>query len=71
MQVRDAHRRPDVLDLLRSIAADGRAAVVVEWGWPAPYDVGPLGLARISTRGSSGPGVVAVTELLREAGWAR
>ena len=68
VQVRDAHRRPDVLDLLRSIAADGRAAVVVEWGWPGAYDVG---LARISTRGSSGPGVVAVTELLREAGWAR
>ena len=68
VQVRDAHRRPEVLDLLRSVAADGRAAVVVEWGWPAAYDVG---LARISTRGSSGPGVVAVTELLREAGWAR
>ena len=68
VQVRDAHRRPEVLDLLRSIAADGRAAVVVEWGWPAASDVG---LARISTRGSSGPGVIAVTELLREAGWAR
>lgn len=68
VQVRDAHRRPDVLDLLRSIEADGRAAVVVEWGWPGTYDTG---LARISTRGSSGPGVVAVTELLREAGWAR
>ncbi|RYB88700.1 glycoside hydrolase [Nocardioides glacieisoli] len=68
VQVRDAHRRPDLLDLLRSIAADGRAAVVVEWGWPGTCDVG---LARISTRGSSGPGVVAVTELLREAGWAR
>jgi beta-N-acetylhexosaminidase len=68
VQVRDAHRRPDVLDLLRSIAADGRAAVVVEWGWPGTCDVG---LARISTRGSSGPGVVAVTQLLREAGWAQ
>ena len=68
VQVRDAHRRPDVLDLLRTIAAEDRAAVVVEWGWPAAYDVG---LARISTRGSSGPGVVAVTQLLREAGWER
>ncbi|MBL0749830.1 glycoside hydrolase family 3 protein [Nocardioides baculatus] len=68
VQVRDAHRRPDVIDLLRSIAAEGRAAVVVEWGWPGTCDVG---LARISTRGSSGPGVAAVTELLREAGWAR
>jgi beta-N-acetylhexosaminidase len=68
VQVRDAHRRPEVLDLLRSLAQAGRHAVVVEWGWPAAYDVG---LARISTRGSSGPGVVAVTELLREAGWTR
>ncbi len=68
VQVRDAHRRPEVLDFLRSLADDGRRAVVVEWGWPAAYDVG---LARISTRGSSGPGVVAVTELLREAGWER
>ncbi|GAA5124050.1 glycoside hydrolase family 3 protein [Alloalcanivorax gelatiniphagus] len=68
VQVRDAHRRPAVLDLLRSLATAGRAAVVVEWGWPAPYDVG---LARICTRGSSGPGVVAVTEVLREAGWTR
>jgi beta-N-acetylhexosaminidase len=68
VQVRDAHRRPDVLTLLRSIAADGRPAVVVEWGWPAAYDTG---LARISARGSSGPGVVAVTEVLREAGWTR
>ena len=68
VQVRDAHRRPDVLTLLRSIAASGRPAVVVEWGWPGAYDTG---LARISTRGSSGPGVVAVTELLREAGWER
>ncbi len=68
VQVRDAHRRPEVLALLRAIAADGRPAVVVEWGWPGAYDTG---LARISTRGSSGPGVTAVEQLLREAGWAR
>ena len=68
VQVRDAHRRPEVLDLLRSLAASGRPAVVVEWGWPAAYEVG---LARISTRGSSGPGVAAVVEVLREAGWTR
>ena len=66
VQVRDAHRRPEVLGLLRSLADSRRRAVVVEWGWPAAYDVG---LARISARGSSGPGVAAVTELLREAGW--
>jgi beta-N-acetylhexosaminidase len=68
VQVRDAGRRPEVLALLRSIAASGRPAVVVEWGWPAAYDVG---LGRICTRGSSGPGVAAVTEALRGAGWTR
>jgi beta-N-acetylhexosaminidase len=68
VQVRDAGRRPEVLALLRSIAGSGRRAVVVEWGWPAPYDVG---LGRICTRGSSGPGVAAVVEVLRGAGWTR
>ncbi|WP_322919837.1 glycoside hydrolase family 3 protein [Nocardioides renjunii] len=68
VQVRDAHRRPEVLAFLRSLASSGRTAVVVEWGWPGGHDVG---LATISTRGSSGPGVAAVTELLREAGWTR
>jgi beta-N-acetylhexosaminidase len=68
VQVRDAHRRPEVLSFLASLAAAGRPAVVVEWGWPGAYDVG---LATISTRGSSGPGVAAVAEVLREAGWAR
>jgi beta-N-acetylhexosaminidase len=60
LQVRDAHRRPE-------IALDG-AAVVVEWGWPGPYD-GPA--PRICTRGYSRPGAAAVTELLRKAGWKR
>lgn len=68
VQVRDAHRRPEVLDFLAALAATGRRAVVVEWGWPGSYDVG---LPTIGTRGSSGPGVAAVTRLLREAGWAR
>ena len=68
VQVRDAHRRPEVLAFLRSLAAAGQPTVVVEWGWPGAYDVG---LATISTRGSSGPGVAAVTEVLREAGWTR
>jgi len=68
VQVRDAGRRPEVLAFLRSVAASGRRAVVVEWGWPAAYDVG---LGRICTRGSSGPGVAAVVEVLREAGWTR
>jgi beta-N-acetylhexosaminidase len=68
VQVRDAHRRPEVLALLGDVEAGGRPAVVVEWGWPGPYDGG---LARICTRGSSGPGVAAVVEVLREAGWTR
>ncbi|CAI9411784.1 glycoside hydrolase family 3 N-terminal domain-containing protein [Nocardioides sp. T2.26MG-1] len=59
LQVRDAHRHPEV--------AAG-AAVVVEWGWPGPY-AGDT--PRICTRGSSRPGVAAVTELLRKAGWDR
>jgi beta-N-acetylhexosaminidase len=60
LQVRDAHRRPEIV-------LDG-AAIVVEWGWPGPYD-GPL--PRICTRGYSRPGAAAVTELLRKAGWKR
>ena len=68
VQVRDAHRRPDVLALLAGIEHDRRPAVVVEWGWPGAYDGG---LPRICTRGSSGPGVEAVSAVLAEAGWAR
>lgn len=68
VQVRDAHRRPEVLAFLASLAGEGRSVVVVEWGWPGAYDVG---LARISARGSSGPGVAAVVDRLREAGWTR
>jgi len=60
LQVRDAHRRPE-------IEVDG-AAVVVEWGWPGPYDGS---VPRICTRGYSRPGAAAVTELLRKAGWKR
>lgn len=68
VQVRDAGRRPDVLALLRSIADSGRPAVVVEWGWPSVHDTS---LPTIGTRGSSAPGVAAVTEVLRQAGWSR
>jgi len=60
LQVRDAHRRPE-------IGLDG-AALVVEWGWPGPY-AGPA--PRVCTRGYSRPGAAAVTELLRKAGWKR
>lgn len=60
LQVRDAHRRPEIV-------VDG-VAVVIEWGWPGPYD-GPV--PRICTRGYSRPGATAVEELLRKAGWDR
>jgi beta-N-acetylhexosaminidase len=68
VQVRDGHRRPEVGTLLEGLRAEGRTAVVVEWGWPGPY-AGPF--ARICTRGCSRPGVEAVSELLRKAGWTR
>lgn len=68
VQVRDAHRRPEVGALIDTMVSCGASVVVVEWGWPGPYD-GPS--ARICTRGYSRPGVVAVTQLLREAGWDR
>jgi len=68
IQVRDAHRRPDVGQLLHRLQESQRSAVVVEWGWPGPYDGG---LTRICTRGVSGPGARAVEALLREKGWTR
>jgi beta-N-acetylhexosaminidase len=68
IQVRDAHRHPEVGALLAEVADTGRPAVVVEWGWPGPYDGR---LPRICTRGDSRPGRAAVTELLMETGWDR
>jgi beta-N-acetylhexosaminidase len=68
LQVRDAHRRPEVGALLERVAASGRPAVVVEWGWRGPYDGR---LSRICTHGYSRPGAAAVSELLRKAGWDR
>ncbi len=67
LQVRDAHRRPAVGALVRTLEAV-RPVVVIEWGWPGPYDaVSP----RICTHGSSAPAVAVVGELLRAAGWQR
>ena len=68
VQVRDAHRRPDVADTLDRLSASGLAPVVVEWGWPGPRHGD---YPRICTRGYSRPGAEAVTELLRKAGWDR
>jgi beta-N-acetylhexosaminidase len=67
LQVRDAHRRPEVGVLVRDLEGT-RPVVVVEWGWPGPYDDRA---PRICTRGSSLPAVAAVREVLASAGWDR
>ena len=65
LQVRDAHRHPEVAAMVRRFERS-RPVVVVEWGWPGPYD-GVL--PRVCPRGVSGPGVRAVSDLLEERGW--
>ncbi|MCR1786591.1 glycoside hydrolase [Nocardioides carbamazepini] len=69
VQVRDAHRRPEVATAL---AAHPGPLVVVEWGWPGPrtgWEAAPH--ARICTRGNGQPSITAVAELLGEAGLHR
>ncbi|NYJ00173.1 beta-N-acetylhexosaminidase [Nocardioides thalensis] len=69
VQVRDAHRYPDVTDTLAGLRAP---SVVVEWGWPGPRTGWrESGVARICTRGFSRPAAAAVVRLLGEAGWTR
>lgn len=68
LQVRDAHRQPDVRSTLGA-AVPG--SVVVEWGWPAPGGRAGDRLPTIDARGWSQPGAVAVRNVLREAGWVR
>lgn len=69
VQVRDAHRYPDVGRMLAALPDD---ALVVEWGWPGPRTGwSDRSIARICTRGSSQPMIAAVEELLRKAGWER
>ena len=65
VQVRDAHRQSDVQ---ATLAAAGSGAVVVEWGWPGRRTDD---LPTIHARGWSQPGAVAVTDVLRKAGWDR
>ncbi|HET6939716.1 MAG TPA: glycoside hydrolase family 3 N-terminal domain-containing protein [Nocardioides sp.] len=65
LQVRDAHRQPDVL---ATLAAAPVGSVVVEWGWPARRTDD---LPTIEARGWSQPGAAAVTDVLRRAGWDR
>lgn len=66
VQVRDAHRRPDVTSML---AAHAGPALVVEWGWPAPVPGSRHPL--VATWGNSRPAITAVELLLTEAGWSR
>jgi beta-N-acetylhexosaminidase len=65
VQVRDAHRQPDVR---ATLATAGSGTVVVEWGWPGRRTDD---LPTIDARGWSQPGAVAVTDVLRKAGWDR
>ncbi|MEQ6902886.1 glycoside hydrolase, partial [Nocardioides sp. YIM 152588] len=72
VQVRDAHRRPEI----GAILAAARPALVVEWGWPGPrtgWSDEEQGRppARICTRGNAAPVIAAVEEIMREAGWDR
>jgi beta-N-acetylhexosaminidase len=64
LQVRDAHRQPDVL---ATLAAAPAGSVVVEWGWPGDRNTDDL--PTVHARGWSRPGAVAVTDVLRKAGW--
>lgn len=67
VQVRDAHRRPEVMAMLAGLNG---SAVVVEWGWPGRRNQNSEP-ARICTRGNSQPTVAAVENLLNAAGLRR
>ena len=62
LQVRDAHRHPATLELIRRT----NPSLVVEWGWPGPL---PAAVPRICTHGSSRPAYAAVRRLLTSKGW--
>ncbi|MDZ5621844.1 glycoside hydrolase family 3 N-terminal domain-containing protein [Nocardioides sp. HM23] len=69
VQVRDAHRHPDVSAMLATLP---EGALVIEWGWPGPRTGWEdRQIARICTRGSSRPVGAAVEEIVRKAGWHR
>jgi beta-N-acetylhexosaminidase len=68
VQVREAHRRPDVLALLERLAAE-RTVVLLEWGRPGELGGALARLPRVVPFGSSLPSVAAVAATLRGAGW--
>jgi beta-N-acetylhexosaminidase len=65
IQVRDAHRSPEVGQFVARLSEAAPTSIVVEWGWPGPYNGGQT---RVCARGFSRPGAEAVRELLRRAG---
>jgi beta-N-acetylhexosaminidase len=65
IQVRDAHRQPDVL---ATLAAAAPGSAVVEWGWPGRRTDD---LPTVYARGWSQPGAAAVVAVLQGAGWDR
>jgi beta-N-acetylhexosaminidase len=60
--VREPHRHPWVLDLLRAVAAARPDLVVVEMGWPGESQL--LGAAGVRTYGASAASGAALDELL-------
>lgn len=68
VQVRDADRRPDVATMLATLDRD---SVVVEWGWARDRTGWSSRAARLCTWGHSRPGIAAVQQIIREAGWDR
>jgi beta-N-acetylhexosaminidase len=67
VQVREAHRHPEVLRLLGSVVE--RPLALLEWGWPGSLPQPLDGVPRIVAFGSSQPSVAVVAELLHGAGW--
>jgi beta-N-acetylhexosaminidase len=68
VQVREAHRHPELLRLLDAATAD-HALVLVEWGWPGVLTGSLEDVPRVIAFGSSQPSVAAVAEVLHGAGW--
>ncbi len=68
VQVREAHRHPDVLGMLEAVAAD-HPLVLLEWGWPGVLTGALESVPRVVAFGSAQPSVAAVAEVLRGAGW--
>jgi len=67
LETRDVHRFPDLVPAVASLA-EARDVVVVDYGWPGPWE---LPVPRILTRGGSRPAYDAVAALLRAHGWSQ